>query len=149
LRFPQNPGREHAPVAERSLRIQQDDIKVPLHRKMLKAVVQENQLGTIPFGRLNTKLSFSGDINRHLGVALGQQERLIAAFRCRHPCLAIGTRDPGDFLTVTPAVAAADNCTSDAAPGNISGEKINHRGLPGPADDNIANRDDRYRCSIR
>ncbi len=83
---------------------------------MLKTIVQKDQLCTIQFGRLDTKPSFPGDINRHPGIASGEEVRFISALCRRHSRGSVSINDPGDLLAVVPPVAATDNGTLTPSP---------------------------------
>ena len=135
--LPQGSGGEQPAVAEGAARVQEHDLQVPIQLEMLKAVVQEKNIGAVlpPGGQAGGVAAGSG-VHQDAGEAHAQFKGLLAHLR-RSIKQALPVRKTGDLAPPSPVPPAEDGHPlplSLEKPGQVRG----HRGLAGASHGKIA-----------
>ena len=117
---------------------------IALQRQVLKAVIQDQDIGSQFHGTAGRKLSGTTGQNRDAGQGLGQQPRLITGIRgLQHRDVASGNNiasAPGRS-----AIASADNCRMAALALQQPGYILHQGRFAGAAHGQIADADHRHR----
>jgi hypothetical protein len=138
----QRSCRQHPPVAQASLTINNGNLDIACQRVVLKSVIGNDQINTLGQQALSGSNPVRTDAYRHTGPA-PQQQRLIANFggiiirlhqiRCRARSATISTTDDSRHKT---------RCAAGAY------QPVNYRRLAGAPNGDIADHNDRYRQSL-